>query len=89
MGLLLMKSVLPSLQPPKLCTLLLTIVNLYYLVFSRQLWFYVCFGMLFQLLHGDVGLLIMDMPKEEVKKVERKEVPLEQFTHEMEPFLRN
>ncbi|KAL0657196.1 hypothetical protein Bca4012_077780 [Brassica carinata] len=37
------------------------------------------------LLHGDVGLLIMDMPKEEVEKVEMKEVPLEQFTHEMEP----
>ncbi|KAG2320809.1 hypothetical protein Bca4012_056148 [Brassica carinata] len=69
----------------KLCTLLLTL-----------------------LLHGDAGLLVTDMPKEEVESlfnayedsdfsrtgstavetVELKEGPLEQFTHEMEPFLR-
>ncbi|KAL0698850.1 hypothetical protein Bca4012_054972 [Brassica carinata] len=67
-----------------------------------------CCGMLFQLLHGDAGLLVTDMPKEEVESlfnayedsdfsrtgstavetVELKEGPLEQFTHEMEPFLR-
>ncbi|XP_013639215.1 PREDICTED: mRNA turnover protein 4 homolog [Brassica oleracea var. oleracea] len=70
------------------------------------------------LLHGDAGLLVTDMPKEEVESngskylilialqnayedsdfsrtgstavetVELKEGPLEQFTHEMEPFLR-
>ncbi|WZZ16571.1 hypothetical protein YC2023_109660 [Brassica napus] len=76
-----------------------------------------------KLLHGDAGLLVTDMPKEEVESlfnayedsdfsrtgstavetracaftllivfeklgVELKEGPLEQFTHEMEPFLR-
>ncbi|CAN8304180.1 unnamed protein product [Cochlearia groenlandica] len=61
-----------------------------------------------KLLRGDAGLLITDMPKEEVESlfnacedsdflktgstvvetVELKEGPLEQFTHEMEPFLR-
>ncbi|KAH0877419.1 hypothetical protein HID58_064813, partial [Brassica napus] len=68
---------------------------------------------IFKLLHGDAGLLVTDMPKEEVESskylilialqnayedsdfsrtgstaVELKEGPLEQFTHEMEPFLR-
>ncbi|CAN8291353.1 unnamed protein product [Cochlearia groenlandica] len=61
-----------------------------------------------KMLHGDAGLFITDMPKEEVESlfnayedsdfsrtgstavetVELKEGPLEQFTHEMEPFLR-
>nr|VDD36789.1 unnamed protein product [Brassica oleracea] len=61
-----------------------------------------------KLVHGDAGLLVTDMPKEEVESlfnaykdsdfsrtgstavetVELKEGPLEQFTHEMEPFLR-
>ena len=65
--LLLMKSIMPSLKPPKLCNLLLIMVVLYYLVFFRQLLFYICFGILFQLLHGDDELLITDMPKEEVE----------------------
>nr|VDD11701.1 unnamed protein product [Brassica rapa] len=60
---------MPSLNFPRLCTQLLTIVVLYYLVFSRQLHFYICFGILFQLLHGDDELLITDMPKEEVESL--------------------
>ncbi|XP_042510470.1 mRNA turnover protein 4 homolog [Macadamia integrifolia] len=59
-------------------------------------------------LHGDTGLYLSNLPKEEVQrlfeeyeeydfartgslateKVELKEGPLDQFTHEMEPFLR-
>ena len=66
--LLLMKSIMPSLKPPKLCNLLLIMVVLYYLVFFRQLLFYICFGILFQLLHGDDELLITDMPKEDVER---------------------
>ncbi|KAF6177082.1 hypothetical protein GIB67_015957 [Kingdonia uniflora] len=61
-----------------------------------------------KLLHGDAGLLLTNLPKEEVQrlfeeykehefvrtgstcieKVELKEGPLDQFSHEMEPFLR-
>ncbi|KAL8540678.1 hypothetical protein ACS0TY_002060 [Phlomoides rotata] len=61
-----------------------------------------------KLLRGDTGLLLTNLPKEDVKKlfdeyedydfartgslatekVELNEGPLDQFTHEMEPFLR-
>ncbi|KAL0650184.1 hypothetical protein Bca4012_092875 [Brassica carinata] len=60
---------MPSSKPPKLCTLLLTMFVLYYLVFSPQLRFYICFDILFQLLHGNDELLITDMPKEEVESL--------------------
>ncbi|CAN7124029.1 unnamed protein product, partial [Brassica rapa subsp. narinosa] len=42
---------MPSLKLLRLCTQLLTIIVLYYLVFFRQLHVYICFGILFQLLY--------------------------------------
>ena len=77
---LLMKSIMPTSNLPRLCysafynfffgLKLLTIFVLYYLVF------YIFFGILFHLRHGDDGLLITDMPKEEV---ERYHLSLEAF----------